>query len=246
MSSKKILLIFDLDETIVDQDSIYEQAKMTLSEEDYKRIIEIDKFDYYDAFNYFFKKEKEIGLNLNDINSNLEKLALSPKMVELFDYIRQNKSKYDLLLLSGDIDYVVKYVCKYHNILDLFSYIICNKAEIQDDKAERAIYVPRDQFPHDCDLCISSQCKGLELEKFLKDKNYEKILFVCDGGNDYCPAKKIMKKGDVVFPRDGHRFLERIKNEDLKNELTCDIVPWKTGDDIINKLKEINGENNKI
>ena len=108
MSSKKILLIFDFDETIVDQDSIYEQARMTLSEEDYKKIIELDKFDYYDAFNYFFKKEKEQGLTLKDINSNLEKLSLSPKIPELFDFIRKTKSKYDLLLLSGDIDYVIK------------------------------------------------------------------------------------------------------------------------------------------
>ena len=239
MSSKKILLIFDFDETIVDQDSIYEQAKMTLSEEDYKKIIEIDEFDYYEAFNYFFKKEKDIGLTLQDINSNLEKISLSPKIQELFDYIRQNKSKYDLLLLSGDIDYVIKYILQYHNFLNLFSYMICNKAEIQDNNSERIIYVPRNQFPHECNLCIESQCKGLELEKFLKDKKYEKIIFVCDGGNDYCPAKKLMKKGDIVFPREGHKFLKRIKNENLENDLKCQIIPWKTGEDIINKLKEI-------
>ena len=239
MSSKKILLIFDFDETIIDQDSMYEQAKMTLSEEDYKKIIEIDEFDYYEAFNYFFKKEKDIGLTLQDINSNLEKISLSPKIQELFDYIRQNKSKYDLLLLSGDIDYVIKYILQYHNFLNLFSYMICNKAEIQDNNSERIIYVPRNQFPHECNLCIESQCKGLELEKFLKDKKYEKIIFVCDGGNDYCPAKKLMKKGDIVFPREGHKFLKRIKNENLENDLKCQIIPWKTGEDIINKLKEI-------
>ena len=62
---------------------------------------------------------------------------------------------------------------------------------------------------------------------------------MCDGGNDFCPAKKLMKKGDIVFPREGHRFLQRIEIEDLKNDLTCDIVPWKNGEDIINKLKEI-------
>ena len=239
MSSQKILLIFDFDETIVDQDSMYEQARMTLSEEEYKKIIELDEFDYYDAFNYFFKKEKEQGLSLKDINANLEKLSLSPKIIELFDYIRKTKSKYDLLLLSGDIDYVIKYILKYNNIIDLFSYIICNKAEIKDDNSERIIYVPRDQFLHNCNLCISSQCKGLELEKFLKDKNYNKILFVCDGGNDFCPAKKIMKKRDIVFPREGHRFLKRLEIENLKNDLKCEIVPWKTGEDIINRLKEI-------
>ena len=238
MASGKILLIFDFDETITDQDSLYEQARMTLSEEDYKKIMEIDEFDYYDAFNYFFKKEKEAGLNLKDINSNLEKLSLSPKIKELFDYIRKNKSKYDLIVLSGDIDYSIKYVLNYHKILDLFSCIICNKAEIQEENAERIMYVPRDQFPHNCELCVESQCKGLELEKFLKNKNYEKILFVCDGGNDFCPAKKLMKKGDIVFPREGHRFLERIKFENLENDLKCEIFPWKTGEDIIHKLHE--------
>ena len=239
MSSEKILLIFDFDETIVDQDSIYEQAKMTLSDEDYKKIIKIDEFDYYDAFNYFFKKEKEKGLNLENINKNLEKLSLSPKMPELFDYIRQNKSKYDLLLLSGDIDYVIKYILKYHNFLDLFTHIICNKAEIQEGNSDKIIYVPRNQFPHNCSLCIESQCKGLELEKFLKNKKYKKIFFVCDGGNDYCPAKKIMKNGDIVFPRYGHRFLERIKNGNLRNDLKCEITPWKTGEDIIQRLNEV-------
>ena len=226
MSSEKILLIFDFDETIIDQDSIYEQARMTLSDDDYKKIIEIDGFDYYNAFNYFFKKEKEIGLSLKDINSNLEKLSLSPKIPELFNYIRKNKSKYDLLLLSGDIDYNIKYILKYHNVLDLFPYIICNKAEIQEETAEAMIYVPRNQFPHNCDLCIESQCKGLELEKFLKDKKYEKIFFICDGGNDFCPAKKLMKKGDIVFPREAHRFLRRIKDENLENDLKCEIIPY--------------------
>ncbi len=239
LSPKKILLIFDFDETIMDQDSIYEMARMTLSDEEYKKVMELDTYDYYGAFNYFFKKEKEIGLNLKDIHSNLEKLKLSPKMKELFDYIRENKSKYDLLCLSGDIDYDIKYVLKYHNFLDLFKDFIANSVEIQDENAEQIIYVKGDQFPHNCNLCISCQCKGLELKKYLKDKTYEKILFVCDGGNDYCPTKNVLKEEDIVFPREGHKFLERIKNEDLKKELKCEIVPWKSGEDIIKRMKEI-------
>ena len=40
MSSNKILLIFDFDETIMDKDSLYEIARMTLSNEDYIKIME--------------------------------------------------------------------------------------------------------------------------------------------------------------------------------------------------------------
>ena len=53
ISSKKYLLIFDFDQTIVDQDSEYEQVKMTLSEAEYNKMVEMD---YYDGFNYYFKR----------------------------------------------------------------------------------------------------------------------------------------------------------------------------------------------
>ena len=247
MSSKEIelkknLLIFDFDETLVDQDSEYEVAYMTLSEEEYYKIVEMDKVDYYDTFNYFFKRLKEIGLTLQDYHKKLEQLELSPKMKELFDFLRKNKSKYEILILSGDIDYSIKYVLKYHGFLDLIDNFILNKCEVQGDDAERLIYVPRDQFPHNCDLCISSQCKGLELKKYLEKnsgKKYEKIIFVCDGGNDFCPSKKILKKGDIVFPRVDHGLYRKLFEKNMKNELVCDIFPWKTADEIISKLEKL-------
>ena len=108
----KSLIIFDFDETIVDQDSEYGQAFMTLSKEEAQKIVEMDKIDYYDTFNYFFKRMKDIGLTLKDINSNLEKLELSPNMKELFDYLRKNKSKYEMIILSGDIDYSINHLLK--------------------------------------------------------------------------------------------------------------------------------------
>ena len=241
-NGQKMLLIFDFDETIVDKDSVYEQTNMTLSKEEYEKILEMDKIDFIDTFNYFFKRMKDIGLSLKDINSNLEKLELSPKMKELFDYLRKNKSKYEMIILSGDIDYSIKHVLKYHGFLDLFDDFILNKAIIQDEKSERLLFVPRDQFPHSCDLCISSQCKGLELKKYLeknKDKKYSKIIFVCDGGNDFCPSKKILKKGDIVFPRVEHGLYRKLFERKLINELDCDVYPWKNADEIIEKLEKI-------
>ena len=238
----KILIIFDFDETIVDKDSEYEQGFMTLSKEEAEKIVEMDKIDYYDTFNYFFKRMKDLGLTLKDINSNLEKLELSPKMKELFDYLRKNKSKYEMIILSGDIDYSIEHVLKYHGFFDLFDDFILNKAIIQDEKSERLLFIPRDQFPHSCDLCISSQCKGLELKKYLeknKNKKYSKIIFVCDGGNDFCPSKKILKKGDIVFPRVDHGLCRKLFEKKLINELECDVCPWKSAEEIIDKLEKI-------
>ena len=184
---------------------------------------------------------KDIGLTLKDININLEKLELSPKIKELFDYLKKNKSKYEILLLSGDFDYSVKHILKYHGFLDLFDEFILNKAIIQDEKSERLLFIPRDQFPHSCDLCISSQCKGLELKKYLdkSKEKYSKLIFICDGGNDYCPSKKILKKGDIVFPRVDHGLYRKLYKQNLIIELECSVYPWKSADEIISKLEEI-------
>ena len=238
---KKNLLIFDFDETLMNKDTEYEVANMMLSKEEYDKIVEWDKIDYYDTFNYFFKRIKEMGLTLEDYNKNLEKCELSPKMKELFDYLRKNKSKYEMIILSGDIDYSIKHVLKYQGFLDLFEHFIVNKCEIQPDNAERLIFVPRDQFPHECNLCLFSQCKGLELKKYLEKngEKYNKIIFVCDGKNDFCPSKKILRKGDIVFPRVGHGLYIKLFEQNLISELVCDVYPWKSADEIILKLNEI-------
>ena len=242
IESKKNLLIFDFDETITDKDSLYEVENMVLSKENYDEIIQVAEVDYYGTFDYTFKFIKDIGLNLQDYHKYTEKLELSPKMKELFDFLRKNKSKYEMIILSGDIDYTVKHILKYHGFLDLFDDFILNSCEVQENNAERLINVPRDQSPHDCTLCISSQCKGLELKKYLEKnsgKNYEKLIFVCDGGNDFCPSKKILKKGDIVFPRVDHGLYKKLFEKNMKNELVCEVFPWKSGDEIISKLKEL-------
>ena len=146
---------------------------------------------------------KDIGLTLKDINSNLEKLELSPNMKELFDYLRKNKSKYEIIICSNAVDYEIKYVLKFNGFLDLFNEFICSKAIIQDEKSDSILYVPTNQFPHSCNICSAFQCKGFEIKKYIeKNKNkFDKILFVCDGRNDFCPAKNTWKKRDIVFKR---------------------------------------------
>jgi len=192
----KNLLIFDFDETITDQDSEYEVAKNTLTYEQYQKIVEQDKIGDSETFNHFFKHLKERGLSLEDYNKHLEKLELSPKMKELFEYLKKNKSKYEILIISGDIEYVIKHVLKYHGYLDLFDDFICNTCEIQNENSERLIYVQMIQFPHDCNLCIPTQCKGLELKKFLekKQKNMKKLFLFVMEEMIFVPQKKYFKK----------------------------------------------------
>ena len=83
--------------------------------------------EFFDGFNYYFKRMKQLGITLNDLNATLEKIQLSPKMEELFDFLRKNKSKYEIIICSNAIDYEIKYILKHKGILDLFDDFICTK-----------------------------------------------------------------------------------------------------------------------
>ena len=236
-NSQKYLLIFDFDGTIIDKDSEEELLKNVFPEEELNNVMnKIYNLDFFEGFNYYFKLMKDLGLTLGDINTILEKIELSPKITELFNFLRKNKSNYEIIICSTGIDYSIKYILKYHGFLDLIDDFICPKSI---EKSEQLLYVPKNQFPHECDICAPSQCKGTELKKYLlkNNKNYEKILFVCDGGNDYCPSKNFLKKGDIVFPRFGNSLYKKLFEENFKNELICEICPWKSADEIILKLQ---------
>ena len=242
MSEKKYLLAFDFDETIIEQDSEEEILKCAFSQKELDEINQaLTKIDFFEGFNYYFKKMKQNKMTLKDFNTILDKIQLSPKMKELFDYLRENKSKYEIIICSNAVDYEIKYVLQHNGFLDLFDGFICTKGKFQNEKSEPLLFVEKNQFPHSCNICSSFQCKGFEIKKYIeKSKNkFEKILFVCDGSNDFCPSKNTLKKGDIVFPRFEHNLYNKLFKEKLRDQLVCDVCPWKNAEEIISKLKQL-------
>ena len=236
-TSKKFHVIFDFDGTIIDKDSEDELLKNIFSKEEYDITMKkLDDLEFFEGFNYYFKRMKDLNLTLKDIDFNLQKIKLSPKINELFEYLRRNRHNFEIIICSSGIDYSIKYILEQNGFLDLIDEFICTKGYIGDEKSDKLINVPLNQFPNSCDLCGPNQCKSTELQKYLKNKKFEKILFVCDGSNDYCPSKKILKKGDIVFPRIGNSLYKKLFDEDYKKELSCNIFPWKSGDEIVKKL----------
>lgn len=73
-------------------------------------------------------------------------------------------------------------------------------------------------------------CKGNELDEYLaahggKD-SFDKICYVGDGGNDFCPLLR-MRKGDIAFVRQGFELDERVKNEGEKCGAKIDVKLWE-------------------
>ncbi len=83
---------------------------------------------------------------------------------------------------------------------DIFEEIITNPAEFKESgllEINRRI-MASDATQHSCIVgCSANMCKGEELVAFLVRKGgrstYDKIIYVGDGSNDFCPLLRLTK-----------------------------------------------------
>ena len=163
---EKSLILFDFDGTIVDGDIAFTMLENTLTEEEYKSITDFVKMDYAESMEKYYKLMKTKNKTINDIHPILEAMQNNEGIEELFEYIRENKNKFYLILITGDDLYITTYFLKYKKYYDLFDYFIGIHASIDknlDDKMVSIKFLP----PHKCEFCDKSLCKTNEFLKFL-------------------------------------------------------------------------------
>jgi pyridoxal phosphate phosphatase PHOSPHO2 len=70
-------------------------------------------------------------------------------------------------------------------------------------------------------------CKGEELTAFLSrvGKSYDRIVYVGDGENDFCPILR-MRSQDLALARRGRSLEERIIKEGQQAGLKCEVKYW--------------------
>ena len=237
MLNKNYLLIFDFDKTIIENDLEHEITKEFLPEIYKEKNGNLYSVKNWISFNnYLYKKMKEKNITLKNIQNKIKTLNLSPKFYELFEFIKSNKNKFECMVFSASNKYVINYVLKEHKISNLFSFILGNNAEEDKDN----LIIIKSIGYLDCKDCNPALCKTLVFNEYFKKnkKQYEKIIFICDGYNDYCLSKNL-EENDIVFVRKNYGLDKILNEKNKKDKIKCVIKYWENGFDIINILKEL-------
>ena len=235
---EKILLLLDFDGTIIDGDIIFTMFEKTLSKKDNESITDFDNLNYAESIDKYYKLMRSYNKTINDINPVLEKMKFNEGMPELFNYIKQNKNKFFVILITGDDLYPTKYFLKSKGVIELFDDFIGIPSYLADgDTMVKVNFLP----PHNCDFCDESLCKNYEFLKFLeKNKKFQKnkVFYICDGWNDYCLASKFMRNNDVILAREGYEFSKMMKKKKYNKNIKSIVKYWKNGIEIIDHLKK--------
>ena len=239
--AKKTLLIFDFDKTILNDDSFGHIILNTLTKEELQIIYNNRNENWVNGYNYALKQLKSHGITKEKFNEMLNQISLTQGMSDLFNYIKEQKDNYDCIILSSNYEYVIKYILNKNNIIDIFLDIITNPSrEANQDEKEQFIYVLKKQ-EHNCKICNPCSCKKNEFKEFCNThdmNNYDKIIFICDGFNDFCLAVDL-GENDITLMRKNFALYKKIKSKNFENNLKCKVQAWESGNDIINYLETI-------
>lgn len=146
------------------------------------------------------------------------------------------------LCLSNANSVFISTILQSKGLGTLFQEIITNPADWEPSgllKLRRRVDPSGPQ--HSCKVgCSPNMCKGEELDAFLKKQavEYERIVYVGDGTNDFCPILRL-KSQDLVLCRSNRGLQKRIEKDPKAQALNCSVCYWGGAwevEEIFNKL----------
>jgi len=137
----------------------------------------------------------------------------------------------------------------------LFREVITNTADF-DEQGRLHVAPYHTAAPHGCPLCPANLCKGSVLERLRAELAPERIIYVGDGGGDFCPACELGPR-DAVLCRTPpspplqhfglHKRIQRsmdgnhklVTRKSQKATIAAAVHPWHSGDDVLRIISEL-------
>ncbi|WFD00861.1 pyridoxal phosphatase [Malassezia yamatoensis] len=226
----KQLVVFDFDWTFADQDTdrwVHEVLSPRLRIEFVKRK---PTMQFTDMCAYLLQELHKEGHSRAEVEDALRRMPLHPAMIRGVRTLQAKSTpNTDFLLLSNSNQVYIDTILEHNHLLDppLFKEVITNPAHFEPSGLLRLRRrIAPDQVQHACKVgCSANMCKGDELKAFLNrhtTESYERIIYVGDGGNDYCPVLRL-NKNDMALVRRHRGLAKRILEE---GQVQCNVRYW--------------------
>ncbi|TRY95626.1 hypothetical protein DNTS_017832 [Danionella cerebrum] len=241
----RFLMFFDFDETLVDEcsdDSMVTAAPGGVLPGWLKDTYRPGRYNEYMQRVLAYLSEK--GISPAAIRSTIEKLPPCPGIPSLMQFLLSQPSRdFEVVCVSDANTVFIETWLQHMGFLPLFQRIFTNPAHF-DENGQLKLHP---FHSHDCLRCPVNMCKAAVVRQYvaqrLREKGgrpYQKILYMGDGANDFCPSLTLSQV-DVAFPRRDfpmHKLIQEME-EAKPGEFKASVVPWRSGEDVINTLRKI-------
>uniref|UniRef100_M1DQ50 Pyridoxal phosphate phosphatase PHOSPHO2 n=1 Tax=Solanum tuberosum TaxID=4113 RepID=M1DQ50_SOLTU len=220
MVGEKVVIVFDFDRTLIDDDSdrwvvenmglthLFNQLRPTLP---WNALMD----DGGAAFT---------GKTVEHIAECLKQVPLHPQTISAIQSAHDLGC--DLKVVSDANQFYIKTILKHHGLYIYFSEVITNPTSVDGEGRLRIFpYYDMTSF-HGCNLCPPNLCK---IQASMSEKRKSRFIYLGDERGDYCPTLKL-DKGDHVMPRKGFPLWDRLLSD--PNLLKADYHEWSNGEEL--------------
>ncbi|KZV74442.1 hypothetical protein PENSPDRAFT_601577 [Peniophora sp. CONT] len=229
-SIEKQLIIYDFDWSLADQDTDRWVLEVLAPDLRRKMKTQKDEVQWTDLVAQSLRELHARGITPEQIKDALRIMPFHPAMVRGVKAVKAAaKPETTFLCLSNSNSVYIDTILKDKGLDDLFIEVVTNPAKWEESgllNLRRRVDPSGPQ--HSCKVgCQPNLCKGEELEAFLKrhGKDFDRIIYVGDGSNDFCPILRLRKQ-DIVLCRAYRGLEKRILKEGKQEGLQCQIKYW--------------------
>ncbi|KAF9968847.1 hypothetical protein BGZ70_003585 [Mortierella alpina] len=252
------LACFDFDWSLIDTDS--DRFVIQSLSPELRRKLDTSPMQWTDLQNECLKDFYDQGGSGQVVRDALTKVPLDPDMIKACQLL--HAKGWTLVIVSDANSIYIDGILQHYGIKQLFSAVITNPAFWDSqDRLHIQRLIPADAPPHGCPLgiCSLNICKGQEIDKLQKQlrqqnsankadgstaENFapsQRMLYVGDGRNDYCPALRMQSSQDIYFVRKGRSleaYLEK-SAPNIRDAIKARIILWTRAADILKVVQEI-------
>ena len=181
-------------------------------------------------------------LKAKDILGCVARVPVLEGMLQAAEYAHQQGAK--LYIVSDANTMFIDAFLQEQNLEHLFETVVSNHAFIDDsnnnNNNNRLVVRPYHDFTsqpsHGCPFCPPNLCKGGVIQNELQIfQTYDRIIYVGDGGGDYCPAARLRKGVDTILVRQDYPLAKKIS----QHPIGADCKEWSTGKDVLRMMQEL-------
>ncbi|XP_072228897.1 probable phosphatase phospho1 [Leuresthes tenuis] len=241
---QRFLVLFDFDETIICESSDDAVVRVLPGQQLPTWLTDTYREGHYSEFSQkILTYMADQGVSEESIHSAVKKILPSPGLLNLLQFLQNHQQDFELVVVSDANMFFIETWLEHAGLRPLFRKIFTNPGSF--DATGRLVLQPF--HSHSCSRCPVNMCKQAIIREYLVDRQKERggtpftrVFYIGDGSNDVCPCQALGPE-DTAFPRRDypmHTLLVEMQ-QSQSPKVKANIVPWVSGEDIVDCLKKM-------
>jgi len=255
VQQQKKLIAFDFDWSLLDENSDAWVVKQLAPDfyDQWRNLYRDSDQTWSEFMDDTMGRLHQLKVEREQVDECFRTVPMRAAMVEAVRYCKDNNC--DLIIISAANEFFIEAILKHFGMRDIFSAIHTHKARWCDGRMRvRAYHAPNgastcrvhekldneeacegeeeeDWRPHSCQVCTPDLCKGEILRTYIQSGRYDRVFYVGDSENDWCPSA-LLSKDDHVLLRKNFSLHNRLLAGENRLTITANIHLWERAEDV--------------